>query len=132
MRNIYLIIIISLLQLSNNLYSNITLKINGIGTKNVLGYDFSSNNYPNMIYINGIKQPNITYNYNLNETNNFIELIWNNTINTCYHMFYECSDITEINLSSFIQKNEFKPLNKPNSSKFAFFSIKLSSLSNNK
>ena len=36
MRNIYLIIIISLLQLSNNNiieYSNITLKINGIGIK---------------------------------------------------------------------------------------------------
>ena len=55
MKNIYLIIIISLLQLSNNniqLFSNITLKINGTGTKNVLGNDFSSNNYPNMIYIN--------------------------------------------------------------------------------
>ncbi len=38
MKNIYLIIIISLLQLSNNniqLFSNITLKIKGTGTKNV-------------------------------------------------------------------------------------------------
>ena len=88
MRNIYLIIIISLLQLSNNLYSNITLKINGTGTKNVLSEDFSSNNYPNMIYINGIKQSNITYSYNLNETNNFIELIWNNSINNCSYIFF--------------------------------------------
>jgi len=109
MRNIYLIIIISLLHFSNNnkkfieyKFSNITLKINGNGTKNIFTSTreyFSS--YPNMIYINGIKQPTITYSYNLNETDNFIELIWNKTINNCYWMFFKCEDITEINLSKF-------------------------------
>ena len=91
-RNI-IIIIICLIKLSNNNiieYSNITLKINGIGNKNILSSEFNSINYPNIIYINEIKQPTITYQYNLNETDNFVKLIWNNTINNCYAMFYEC------------------------------------------
>ena len=54
-----------------------------------------------MIYINGIKQPTINYSYYLNETDNFIDLIWNNSINNCRCMFYECQDITEIDLSNF-------------------------------
>ena len=81
-RYIYLIIIIHLIQISNNnsqfiTYSNITLKINGIGNKNVFSSDsrFGSEYYPNMIYINGIKQPTIKYSYYLNETDNFVELI---------------------------------------------------------
>ena len=54
-----------------------------------------------MIYINGIKQSTIKYSYNLNETDNFIELIWNNRIGSCGHMFEGCNDITEIDLSNF-------------------------------
>ena len=54
-----------------------------------------------MIYINGIKQPTINYSYYLNETDNFIDLIWNNSINYCGYMFYGCKDITEIDLSNF-------------------------------
>ena len=57
--------------------------------------------YPNMIYINGIKQPIINYSYYLNETDNFVDLIWNNSINDCRHMFNGCKDITEIDLSNF-------------------------------
>ena len=109
-RNIYLIIIISLFQtvLSNNnikfienKFSNVTLKINGIGEKRVFGSDLNYQDYPKIIYINEIKQNRITYTYNLNETDNFVELIWDKSISTCYHMFYECVDITEINLSNF-------------------------------
>ena len=54
-----------------------------------------------MIYINGIKQPTITYSYYLNETYNVVDLIWNNSIIYCYRMFYGCSDITEMDLSNF-------------------------------
>ena len=111
-RNIYLIIIIHLIQrilTNNNLkiieykFSNITLKINGIGYKKVFtSYnDFGREYYPNMIYINGIKLSTINYSYYLNETYNFIDLIWNNSINYCEWMFYECKDITEIDLSNF-------------------------------
>ena len=110
LRNVYLIIIISLLQLTNNKikfienkFSNITLKINGTGTqyKNILSNYFNNSYYPNIIYINGIKQPTITYRFKLNETDNFVKLIWNNTINNCYEMFCKCKDITEIDLSNF-------------------------------
>jgi len=109
-RNIYLIIIISLILIvssNNNIkfieykFSIITLKINGKGYKDVLSIHFDSDNYPNMIYINGIKQPTIKYQYNLNETDNFVKLIWNNSINDCERMFDECEDITEINFSDF-------------------------------
>ena len=111
--NIYLILlIISLIQivLSNHnikyieyKFSNITLKINGVGNKTVFtSYsDFKEEYYPNVIYINGIKQSTITYIYYLNETDNFVKLIWNNSINYCGCMFRECKDITEINLSNF-------------------------------
>ena len=109
-RNIYLIIIISLILIvssNNNIkfieykFSIITLKINGKGYKDVLSIHFDSDNYPNMIYINGIKQPTIKYQYNLNETDNFVKLIWNNSINFCHCMFEDCKDITEIDLSNF-------------------------------
>ena len=70
------------MQISNNnikfieyQFSNITLKINGIGDKKVLSSYFKSDYYPSMIYINGIKQSKITYSYNLNEKNNFIKCL---------------------------------------------------------
>ena len=54
-----------------------------------------------MIYINGIKQSTINYSYYLNETDNSVSLIWNNSIDSCFCMFYGCKDITEIDLSNF-------------------------------
>ena len=109
----YLIIIIFFAQiilLSNNTYifqsqfSKITLKINGIGTKNVFTsdyYNFNSIYYPNIIYINGVIQNIIKYSYDFNQTDNIVELIWNNSINSLRYIFYDCSDITEIDLSKF-------------------------------
>ena len=54
-----------------------------------------------MIYITGIKQSIITFSYYFNETDNFVDLIWNNIINSCYCIFLDCKDITEIDLSYF-------------------------------
>ena len=97
--------------IQNNIYSNnITLKINSSGYHNILGFiEFDSDYieyfdpiyYPNEVYINGEKQNNITYKYYFNETDNFIELIWNNNIKSAENMFYFCEDITEIDLSNF-------------------------------
>ena len=86
---------------------NITLKIKGIGNKNIFSSknEFKREYYPDEVYINGYKTSNVTYSYNLNETDNIIELIWYNLINSCDHMFYECSDITEIDLSNFNTSN---------------------------
>ena len=96
-RFIIIYIIINLIILSNNnKYSNITLKIKGNGYNNIFTtgtecYDsFKSSNYPNEIYINGKKQNNINYYYYFNDTDNYIELIWNNSINNCAFMFYDC------------------------------------------
>ena len=81
-------------------FSNITLKIKGIGHRNILGnvkrFQFNSSNYPNEVYINGDKQNLITHEYYFNYTDNTVELIWNNSINNCSCMFYKCDYITEI------------------------------------
>ena len=85
-------------------FSNITLRIKGIGNKYILGL-YAKDNFPNIININGEKQDIINYYYNFNQTDNFVELVWNNNINNCYFMFGRCYDITEIDLSYFDTSN---------------------------
>ena len=98
-RFIIIYIIINLIILSNNNKGN---GYNNIFTTGTICSDgFNSQNYPNEIYINGKKQNNINYYYYFNDTDNYIELIWNNSINNCGCMFYDCINITEINLSHF-------------------------------
>ena len=63
--------------------------------------DFEPKYYPDEIYINGIKQDYINSSYYFNETNNIIKLIWNKTLENSKFMFYNCSNITEIDLSNF-------------------------------
>ena len=98
-----IIIMINLFQAAT--FWNITLKIQGIGFSNILGYSsskkFSSKYYPKEIFINGIIQNKINYSYYFNQTENLVELFWNTIIKNCEYMFYECSNITDINLSNF-------------------------------
>ena len=89
-------------------FSKITLKIKGAGNKNILGAEnndkqlhFDRRYYPNEIYINGKLKNIINYSYTLNQNDNYIELIWNNSINNCRNMFRNCKDITEIDFSEF-------------------------------
>ena len=86
-------------------YSKITLKVKGIGENNILGddkdYNFSNIDYLIEVFINGHKQDKIEYKYYFNQTDNYVELIWNDSITNCDSMFYSCSNITEINLSNF-------------------------------
>ena len=85
-------------------FSNITLKIRGIGNKEIFSSDsehFSTNNYPNIVYINGDSQNKINHTYYFNQTNNTVLLVWNDNINTSEYMFSKCIDITEIDLSNF-------------------------------
>ena len=79
--------------------SNIKLKINGIGNKNV--FSDLTRYFPNKIYINGEMQQIINYSYYFNQTYNNVELIWDNPISNCVYLFYKCSDIVEIDLSNF-------------------------------
>ena len=109
-----MLLIFSLLQLlsSYTCYSivfhlpTITLKVKGTGERQVLGYydssyKFDSKDYPNEIYINGIKQNEVKLKYNFNQTDNHVVFIWNNSIKNCYEMFSNCQYITEIDFSNF-------------------------------
>ena len=87
-------------------FSNITLKIKGRGFQNILSWDFFKDYYPpDYIYINGIQNLTITYRYYFKEINNSVNLIWNNSIDNCYRMFFSCSNIIEIDLSYFDTSN---------------------------
>ena len=86
--------------------SNITLKIKGIGYKNIFGfvksnsaYTFPSSYYPDIIYINN-EQKEVNYSYYLNEEDNFIELIWDKDVKSCKSMFRK-TEIYELDLSNF-------------------------------
>ena len=109
-KKIIIYIIINLFMLSNNniiiyCYSNITLKIKGIGKHSIFKlnnkqYLFNSNHFPDEEYING-KRINISHEYYFNKAENDVLLIWNNKIDNCGRMFYGCVNITEIDLSHF-------------------------------
>ena len=110
----YIIIINSfiLLILNNNNFligskfaNIIKLKIKGTGYNYILSTDtkeyFSEEYYPNITYINDIQKSSISNNYYFDKDDNFVVLIWNNTIDDTSGMFHDCSNITEIDLSNF-------------------------------
>ena len=78
--------------------SCITLKINGFGSKKIFDLRYT---HPDEVYINKVKQERILSNYYFNETENEVKLIWNETITSCYHLFFECNEIKEIDLLYF-------------------------------
>ena len=85
-------------------FSKITLKINGIGEKNIFCFNstlYKREYYPNEVYINGNKQNILNYSYYFNQTENDVELLWNNSINDAQYMFNECPDIVMIDASKF-------------------------------
>ena len=82
-------------------YSKITLKIRGNSENAILNYNFKGINYLKEVHINGNKKNEIAYRYYFNQEDNFVELIWNNNIDSTENMFYECTSITKINLSAF-------------------------------
>ena len=86
-------------------YSIISLKIKGVGESAILGNENPSYlktiNYLKEVYINGNKQYKKDYKYYFNQTDNFVELIWDDKIDDCSSMFSHCSSITEIDFSNF-------------------------------
>ena len=81
--------------------SKITLKVKGIGENVILNSNYQNKNYLKEVFINGEKKNIVTYKYQFNQTENFVELIWNDYINNTENMFKDCTSITEINLSNF-------------------------------
>ena len=85
--------------------TKISLKIKGVGESIILDVDFDKKYYPNEVYINGNKQNKISNTYFFNQTDNFVELIWDDKLINCEYMFYRCYKITEIDLSNFNTSN---------------------------
>jgi len=75
----------------------IKIKIKGKGRQYILGDSRS----PDNIYLGDEKNERITGVINLTENENTIILSWNSTFQNCHRMFYGCSNITEIDFSSF-------------------------------
>ena len=120
---ILLIIIKFLKMLSNNKqhlieynFSKISLKIKGTGPKKILGYEkgsneilaFESKYFPDEVHINGEIQNIVNYTYNFELSINYVELIWNNSLNSSENMFRECRDIIELNFSDFVSSDLIK------------------------
>lgn len=82
--------------------SEIVMKINGTGKKNILSKDYHI--MPDEIIINGEKQ-NISKEYYMENETNIIKLKWNNSIKNCSYMFYSNYIIVEIDLSKFEASN---------------------------
>ena len=98
------------LMLSKSIYlisqiSSIKLKIENSGAHKILFDDYcewcNPIKLPDEIYINGINQSEIQYQYNFEHINNEIILIWHYPLEYRDCMFRGCSTITEIDLSNF-------------------------------
>ena len=84
----------------------ITLKLKGTGTKNILGADPSYNySCPSYIYLNNeslTRELEDCHYIDIKETDVEIKLEWNNIIiNSTRRMFYNCIEITEIDMTKF-------------------------------
>ena len=94
-----------LFDLFNFKYSKITLKVKGIGDNTLFGnetnYNFNNIKFLKEIKINGNIQVKKEYIYHFEQVDNFVELIWEDTLYICDNMFRKCSNITEIDLSNF-------------------------------
>ena len=79
-------------------YSNITIKIRGSGTQSIFyggnsceeGRIFTK---PDEIYINDIRQTNLSDKYDLSQMVNTIKFVWKNSINNCNCLFKDCKNI---------------------------------------
>ena len=102
--------LIAIIVIQNVLSNKITLKIEGRGNKTILGYysediNFKRENFPIQIYINHERQTELMYEYYFDQSDNLVELIWEDKISSCHNMFLRCDAIYEIDLSEFDSSN---------------------------
>ena len=82
--------------------SEIRLKVVGSGEQSILSDNFVRNyGIPDEVYLEDTKVENITSTVNLTGNKTNIKLKWNSKISSSYWMFYNCENITEIDLSFF-------------------------------
>ena len=79
----------------------IKIKIKGTGLQYILGRFSNFKSLPDDIYLGDSKIDTISNCINLTENENTIILRWNSTFQSCQGMFSSCSNITEIDFSSF-------------------------------
>ena len=91
---------INIFQLIKFHLSSIKLKIKGIGEKNAFSSRYQKQYWPNKVYINDIQKEKVNYSYFFIQSDNTVELIWNDDIKYFGHMFANCFDITEVDLSN--------------------------------
>ena len=85
-----------------NYVSEIALTIRGIGEQRILNENNGYNYRPSEILVNGVKQNNTDFKvYGLTDPINNIILRWDYDIINCNFMFFNLSNITEIDLSKF-------------------------------
>ena len=88
----------------NFYFSNITLRVKGPGLKKIFCSNiqlFSTDYYPQSIYIGNNKNDSVNFEYDFISTENVVKLVWNNKINNCIYMFTDCTDILQVDLSEF-------------------------------
>ena len=90
--------------------SSIILRIEGLGAKDIFYGSFIFKCFlifdkPNEVYVNKVKKDQVSSQYNFNEGDNEVILIWNKTITSCNCLFYGCKDIKEIDFSNFDSSN---------------------------
>ena len=88
---------------NKNHFSNVTLRINVKGNNNVFSSQswYTSDNYPKEVIINGNIQTNIKPQYDLENYENSIKLIWDKTISYGACIFCKCPNIAEFDFSNF-------------------------------
>ena len=119
----------------SNRYSEIHLIIQGSGVQNLLsdnGYNEADD--PSEVYVEGIKKEGCVKTCNLEGDKNKITLRYENKMKSCYYMFYELTNIIEVDLSDF-DASEVSKMNGmfygcSNLEKITFGNIKTDSLEN--
>ena len=116
--NSFILMLSDIEDIFNSNYSYITLKVEGTGRKFIFSsfefcrityYEDFQVFYPDEVYLNGEKRSDKSCRVELNQTDNIVVLVWKtNNINSTQCLFYECRDITEIDLSNFDSSNVAK------------------------
>ena len=107
---LYYLYFSNLIIISNSIQSSIILTITGPGTKDISYGSQPRECYPyfdkpNEVYVNKVKKDQFLSQYDFDEGDNEVILIWNKTVTSCNCLFNFCKDIKEINFSNFDTSN---------------------------
>ena len=85
-----------------NFAYEIKIKLMGTGTQKIFGDYFGDNNLPSRVLLNGNSASTSGKSIlNLVNEENIITLSWNSYLNDCSYMFYQITNLIEVDLSNF-------------------------------